>query len=166
MPGLRSSISELILSVCIWSEISEDEAPPTPRADGWLRPHRIDIVDTRHVRLINPWKLGTKYFVTSRSSDEEQFRSLLDELAEAEHVALGTILLGDDAISVMLRPAGTTFELFPSLTLPKSPKSLPLGDLRIATIHAAPIAMANLAGKPPAHEPRAERFVSCEGAPK
>ncbi|WP_394851066.1 hypothetical protein [Pendulispora rubella] len=138
-----------MLSVTVWSgESGElDLASPTlDDRDGPEsgRPHRIDLVDTRERRLINPWKLGTRYFVTSRSSDEEQFRVLASRLAEADHVALGTMLLGDDAVSVMLKPAGVTFELHPVLALPKSAHSLPLGALRIATIHIAPIAMTKI----------------------
>ena len=153
LTGPRLSKAELVLSVSIWSgESGElDLTGPTPDdledspngAESW-RPHRIDLVDTREGRLINPWKLGTRYFVTSRSSDEEQFRALASRLAEAGHVALGTMLLGDDAVSVMLKPAGVTFELYPVLTLPKSTHHLPLGALRIGAIHVAPIAMRKL----------------------
>ncbi|WP_394842793.1 hypothetical protein LZC95_37695 [Pendulispora brunnea] len=146
-----------MLSVSIWSGESGEldfTGPILEERDGpdsW-RPHRIDLVDTRERRLINPWKLGTRYFVTSRSTDEEQFHVLGSRLAEADHVALGTMLLGDDAVSVMLKPAGVTFELYPVLTLPKSAHSLPLGALRIATIHVAPIAMTKIcAGDASAH---------------
>lgn len=155
--GPRLSKAELVLSVSIWSgDSGELEIAGAPARDESLRPHRIDLVDTRDLDLINPWKLGKRYFVTSRSSDEEQFHAILERMAEVEHVALGTMLLGDEAISVMLKPAGTTFELFPVLAFPKSAASLPLGPMRIATIHVAPIAMTKVCSHETSpHEPHA-----------
>jgi len=145
----RLSISELALPVSIWSSISdEQEVAGTPLVDEWLHPHRIDVLETCELRKVDPSRLGARYFVTSRSSDEEHFHFVLADLAGAQHVALGTMLLGNDAVSVMLQPAGAAFELYPVLTRPKSAQRLPLGTLRVATIHMATRALARLREAP------------------
>jgi len=139
----RSSLSELVLPVSIWSAVSEELEVQTAHAPEsattWISPHRIDVVGTRELRLIDPARLGTKYFVTCRSSDEDDFRLVLAGLEQKRHVAVGTMLLGDEAVPIALKPVGSVFELFPVLSRPKSPHTLPLGALRIATIHMTPV---------------------------
>ncbi len=144
----RLSVTELVLPVSIWSSLSDEkETAETPVADEWLRPHRIDLVDVCEASIIDPSRLGLRYFVTSRTPDEEHFFFVLDDLAGARCAALGTMLLGNEAVSVLMQPAGSVFQLFPLLTRPKSPHRLPLGTLRVATIHVAARALASLAGR-------------------
>ncbi|WP_394822186.1 hypothetical protein [Pendulispora albinea] len=175
----RSSLSELVLPVTLWSAGEDNDvlasseawrgkstiagAPP-PDTTEWIRPHRIDVVGTRELRQLDPSRLGVKYFVTCRSSDEEDYRRVSCGLERRHHFAMGSMLLGDEVVAVALRPVGCLFELFPVLTRPKTPRHLPLGALRIATMHLlSASAKLDAEGASKSSEPRGDEPAETGG---